>query len=92
MAFSRPILGLAFAAALASCGNVPNDSPFRTYVERLDTVSPTAGNALAANEAIQVHIPGDGARAAIAVNCYEGKCDKTALPPPPSATQTLTSQ
>jgi hypothetical protein len=69
------------AGLLAGCSNPPFDDPFANYARRSDTISPTAGNAKAANAAVQTidpwpryvyntHIPGDGQRLSEAVNRY----------------------
>jgi len=76
-------LGLAVGLAGCSAGDGLDD-PFADYGRRTMTVSPGAGNAMAANTAIQVinptpayayntHIPGNGSRAVRAIRCYEGE-------------------
>jgi hypothetical protein len=78
------IASLSLAAALAGCSpGVPFDDPTAQYTQRILTVSPTAGNAQAANLAVQTstpwprdsqntRIPGNGARLVKAVQRYEG--------------------
>jgi hypothetical protein len=90
----RAVVGLGAAALVAGCSpGVPFDDPFAEYGQRIMTVSPTAGNAEAANTAIQTvdpwpryvnntNIPGDGARMVSAVDSYEGVNGKTVAPPP----------
>lgn len=75
---------LALAASLSACSpSDPFDDPFAEYGKRILTVTPTAGNAQAANTAIQTinpwpryaydtRIPADGAKMAAAVEAYEG--------------------
>jgi hypothetical protein len=49
---------LGFAAALAGCSpGVPFDDPVAQYTQRSMTISPTSGNAQAANLAIQTSTP-----------------------------------
>ncbi|MBV9287412.1 MAG: hypothetical protein JO288_06250 [Hyphomicrobiales bacterium] len=68
------------------------DDPFADYSQRILTVSPSAGNAQAANLALQTatpwprhssntNIPADGARAVKAIQNYEGRTSPS-LPPP----------
>lgn len=90
----RAVMGLSTAAFVAGCtASAPFDDPFDRYVQRIPTVSPTAGNAEAANTAIQTidpwpryvnntNIPGDGARMASAVDSYEGVNGKTVAAAP----------
>jgi hypothetical protein len=85
---------LGFAAALAGCSpGVPFDDPVAEYTQRSLTVSPTSGNAQAANLAIQTstpwprysqytRIPGNGSRLVRAVQNYESG---TSGGPPSSA-------
>jgi hypothetical protein len=85
---------LSAAATLSGCSALPPfDDPFAPYVQRSETVTPSAGNALAANEAIQIidpwprhaydtRIPGDGQRMADAVERYQ---DVSKLPKAPKA-------
>ena len=79
--FAITLLGLAVSLAGCSPGE-PFDDPFAEYSKRIQTISPNAGNAVAANTAIQtidpwpryVHntrIPGDGPRMVAAVQRYE---------------------
>jgi hypothetical protein len=67
------------------------DDPFAGYTQRIVTVSPTAGNAQAANAALQTatpwprysnntNIPGAGARMVRAIQDYE-----SGIVPPPAA-------
>ena len=52
------IAGFGAALALSGCSpGTPWDDEFAQYGQRIATVSPTAGNALAANEAIQTVNP-----------------------------------
>jgi hypothetical protein len=88
------LLVLASATLLTSCsGGPPFDDPFRPYVQRTDTITLSAGNAQAANEAIQVidpwpryvyntRIPGDGQRMAEAVERYEDVSKLSKAPKP----------
>jgi hypothetical protein len=74
---------LGVAAFLGGCSPYdPFDRPFDPYEQRIVTVSPTAGNSVAANEAIQTidpwppyvyntRSPGDGSRMVRAVQSYE---------------------
>ena len=82
MSAGRGFIVVALAAAtLSGCAD---GDPFEAYVQRTDKVTVTAGNQLAANEAIQTidpwpryvrntRIPGDGARMVGAINCYESR-------------------
>jgi len=81
---------IAYPAAYAP-HPTPWDDPFADYTQRILTVSPTAGNAQAANVALQTrtpwpryssntNIPGNGARMVKAVEDYE----KGVTPPPSS--------
>jgi hypothetical protein len=77
------IAALGALAALGGCSpGEPWDDEFAQYGQRITTVSPSAGNTQAANEAIQKidpwpryafnhHIPGNAAVAARAVHTYE---------------------
>ena len=77
------IAALSVAAALAGCSaDLPFDDPVAEYVQRIPTITPTAGNAQAANAAIQTidpwpryafntRIPGNGERMVHAIKCYE---------------------
>lgn len=79
---------LAAATGLSACSpGDPFDSPFAEYGQRILTVTPTAGNAQAANTAIETvdpwpryaydtRIPADGAKMVAAVNAYEGNGPK----------------
>ncbi len=74
---------LGLAAALAGCSpGVPFDDPLADYTQRSLTISPTSGNAQAANLAIQTRtpwpresqytsIPGNGSRMVRAVDNFE---------------------
>jgi hypothetical protein len=74
---------LAAAAGLAGCSpGVPFDDPFAEYTQRSLTISPTSGNAQAANLAMQTSgpwprssqytsIPGNGPLMVKAVQNYE---------------------
>ncbi len=85
---------VASAAALAGCSGAPAvDDPFLPYLQRSDTVSLSAGNAVKANEAIQVidpwpryaqdtRIPGDGQRMADAVERYKDVSKLSKAPKP----------
>lgn len=75
------IVALLAAATLSGCAD---GDPFEAYVKRSDKVTMSAGNQLAANEAIQTidpwpryvnntRIPGDGARMVGVINCYESR-------------------
>jgi hypothetical protein len=58
MTRSGMAIALGVAAALAGCSpGVPFDEPTADYMQRLLTVSPTSGNAQAANLAIQTRTP-----------------------------------
>ncbi len=72
----------AYAPGRPAFGEPPFDDPFAPYTQRILTVSPTAGNAQAANLALQTatpwprhsnntNIPGDGAKMVKAINNYE---------------------
>jgi hypothetical protein len=88
------IVLLGLAAALAGCSpGVPFDDPLADYTQRSLTVSPTSGNAQAANLAIQTRtpwpresqytgIPGNGSRMVRAVDNFESG---TSGGPPASA-------
>lgn len=69
-------------------GDRPWDDPFADYTQRITTVSPSAGNAQAANLALQTatpwprhssntNIPGNGARAVTAIHNLESGPKKT---------------
>ncbi|MBV8443848.1 MAG: hypothetical protein JO312_25400 [Hyphomicrobiales bacterium] len=74
---------LGFAVALAGCSpGVPFDDPTADYTQRSLTISPTTGNAQAANLAIQTgtpwprdsqytRIPGNGSQMVRAVENFE---------------------
>jgi hypothetical protein len=74
---------LVAAAGLSGCSpGVPFDDPFAEYTQRSLTISPTTGNAQAANLAMQTsgpwprsaqytNIPGNGALMVKAVQNYE---------------------
>ena len=74
---------LGLAGGLAACGDSPLfDDPSALYLQRIPTVTTTAGDAEAANIAIQTvtpwpryvnntRIPGDATRMAAAVRRYE---------------------
>ena len=74
---------LAVAAGLAGCSpGVPFDDPFAEYTQRSLTISPSTGNAQAANLAMQTsgpwplysqytNIPGNGSRMVKAVQNFE---------------------
>ncbi len=72
----------AFVGGRPTFGDAPFDDPFADYTQRSLTISPGAGNAQAANTALQTatpwpryssntNIPGDGAQAARAAGEYE---------------------
>ena len=98
---SRPTFKCGFMlAALLAAGTLTgcaDGEPFEPYALRIPTVTPTAGNAQAANTAIQTinpwpryayntRIPGNGARMVNAVNCYERQSkDATGCPAIPAA-------
>jgi hypothetical protein len=77
------LAALCVLSGLAACSpGDPLDDPFAHYNQRILTVAPTAGSAVAANEAIQTidpwpryvyntRIPGDGARMTNAFEKYE---------------------
>jgi hypothetical protein len=72
----------AYTDGRPAFGEPPFDDPFANYTQRSLTVSPTSGNAQAANEALQTatpwprysnntNIPGNGARMVGAVHNFE---------------------
>lgn len=72
------------------------DNPSRDYTQRIMSVSPTAGNAQAANTVIQTagpwpaygydtSVPGDGERMVKAYRSYENRDGSGGGAPPPSA-------
>ena len=77
------MVAASLAAGLAGCSaGEPFDDPFAHYGQRIMTVTPTAGNAQAANAALQTidpwppyvyntRIPVDGPRMVKAVQNYE---------------------
>jgi hypothetical protein len=84
------VLAVLAGAMVSGCASYdPIDDRFEGYVKRIETVTPTGGDALAVNEATQVidpwpryvhntRIPGDGAKMVGAVECYEGVSSGTA--------------
>jgi hypothetical protein len=80
----RLLIGGCAVGALAGCSpGLPFDNEFTQYSQRIFTVTPGAGNAVAANEAIQTiypwpryayntRIPANGAKMTAAVAGYEG--------------------
>ena len=87
------LAALSTAMILSGCaGGQSSEDRYRAYVQRIDTVTPTVGDAMAVNEATQVITPWpsyvsntrftvDGARGVNAVNCYEHSKYATACPP-----------
>ncbi len=72
----------AYAAGRPAFGEPPFDDPFADYTQRSLTISPGAGNAQAANQALQTatpwpryssntNIPGNGAQMVKAVHDFE---------------------
>jgi hypothetical protein len=86
----------AYTDGRPAFGEPPFDDPFANYTQRSLTVSPTSGNAQAANEVLQTatpwpryssntNIPGNGARMVGAVHNFESGGSPPfgpALPPP----------
>ncbi|RFB75495.1 hypothetical protein [Methylovirgula sp. 4M-Z18] len=91
---TRAVLLLACMASLAGCADNPLfDDPSGQYLDRIHTVTPTAGNAMKANEVAQVNdpwpryvhntrIPGDSARLTKAIERYENPDLLKNAPPP----------
>jgi hypothetical protein len=91
---TRYLIAALAVGTLGGCtGLPPFDDPFAQYVQRTDKITLSAGNAEAANTAIQVidpwpryvyntRIPGDGQRMAEAVERYE---DVSKIPKAPRA-------
>lgn len=77
------VAALILAVATSGCSSADSsDGIFALYTQRIQTVTPGAGNSQAANEAIQgvdpwpryvfdTRIPGNGAKSAAAVSAYE---------------------
>jgi hypothetical protein len=90
----------AFVDGRPAFGEPPYDDPFADYTQRIMTISPGAGNAEAANTALQTatpwpryssntNIPGNGARMVGAVHNFESGGSPPFGPPLPPPIQAI---